>query len=328
MDWRIISDNLGVVMTAPLPFFVAFCSGIGVGWIVVGLIYTQRLAHQQDLIQNLRAVLEDKMPASVLGSALRVRTKRMAVGLTLIFVGLGVSLFGAVLVVLGGSATKTAAMPTVPAASNAKQDAPSPPAVLSSQAAPPEDTSAKSAVKVTYTERDIREMLDALTDAHSLVEDLVAPSFFQLESQVVNWQGAIPNMGPQGFARALSERREKIQTEVWPQINDFVYKTHARYKDQLRFALALDEEAARGEVIRALDVAIASVKLIPPNAPLETYKLVERDFKAVANLFNPAVYKWIGTARTRIDEMSKNLRSTGITGFEDQLLASPASLSR
>ncbi|MET4217864.1 hypothetical protein ABIB00_003076 [Bradyrhizobium sp. LB14.3] len=323
MEWKVISENWAVVMMAPLPFLAALCSGIAVGWIVVGLIYSQRLAHQQDLIANLRAVLEDKMPARVLGPVLRARTKKMVIGLTLIFIGLGVALIGAVFATFGGSATKVAVLPSLPG-SNANQM----PVVPPPQTAPPEVAPAKTAIKVTYTERDVREMLDALTDAHRLIEDVVSPSFFQLESQVVNWQGAIPNMGPNGFAIALSARREKIQTEVWPQINDFVYKTHDRYKDQMRFALALDEEAAKGEVIRALDVAIASVKLIPPNAPPETYKLVERDFKAVANLFNPGVYKWIGTARTRIDEMSKNLRSTGKTGFEDQWLPASASLSR
>src|SRR6266478_4117828 len=56
MDWKIISDNWGVVAMAPIPFLAAIASGIFVGWIVVQLIYNTRLAHQQDVINNLRAV--------------------------------------------------------------------------------------------------------------------------------------------------------------------------------------------------------------------------------------------------------------------------------
>ena len=248
----------------------------------------------------------------------------MAFGIILIFVGIGVSLLGAVIVALGGSATPQAQATAVVSAPAVPASAPT--TVIPAVQAVPADVSTKSPPKVAYTERDIREMLDALTDAQKLVNELIEPSFFQLESLVVNWQGAIPNMGPQGFARALTEKREIIQTEVWPRIDDFVYKKNVRYKEQMRFALALDEDAARGEVIRALDVAIASVKLIPPNAPPETYKLVERDFQAVAKLFNPPVYRWIGAAHTRIEKMTDNLRSTGETGFENQFLAS--SLSR
>lgn len=173
-----------------------------------------------------------------------------------------------------------------------------------------------NSTRVVYTERDIRELLDGLTDAQRLVEKTISPAFFGLETLVVNWQGIIPNQGVEGFARLLSEAREKIQTDVWPKVNDFVYTSHSRYVNEMRFALALDEEAARGEVVRALDVAIAAVKLLPANVSPETSRLVEPQLKEVHRHIQPPVYKWIGTARSRIEEMTKNLRAKGVTGFE------------
>jgi len=56
--------NWGVVMTAPLPFLAALASGVFISWVVVRLIYNTRITHHQDVINNLRAVLEEKLPAS------------------------------------------------------------------------------------------------------------------------------------------------------------------------------------------------------------------------------------------------------------------------
>jgi hypothetical protein len=107
MEWKILSDNWGVVTMAPIAFFAALCAGVAIGWIVVGLIYNQRLAHQQDVIGNLRAVLEDKLPPSVLRAAPRMRTKRMSFGLILVFVGLGASLLGALIVLFDQPSQQT-----------------------------------------------------------------------------------------------------------------------------------------------------------------------------------------------------------------------------
>jgi hypothetical protein len=107
MEWKILSDNWGVVTMAPLVFLAALCSGVAIGWMVVSLIYNQRLVHQQDVIGNLRAVLEDKLPASVLRATPRTRTKRMSFGLILIFVGLSTSLLGALIVLFDKSYQQT-----------------------------------------------------------------------------------------------------------------------------------------------------------------------------------------------------------------------------
>lgn len=161
-----------------------------------------------------------------------------------------------------------------------------------------------------YTERDVRELLDALTEAHELLEKTIAPAFFGLESAVLNYQGFLRN-GANNFARSLTEYRTTIQETVWPRVNDFVYTKHSRYKDEMRFALALEEEAAKGEVTRKLDTAIDAVKRLPQNSTPEMDKLVEPQLKAVASEIQPNVYRWLGKARGRIDEMTKSLRQTG-----------------
>ena len=61
---RILVDNWGVLVNAPVAFLAALCMGVIIGWIVVGLIYNQRLTHYQELLANYREVLEDKLPAS------------------------------------------------------------------------------------------------------------------------------------------------------------------------------------------------------------------------------------------------------------------------
>lgn len=71
---------------------------------MVRLVYNQRLAHQQDMITNLRAVLEEKLPVSFLPPIQRKRSKQMSFGLILIFVGLGAALLGAIILSFDKSA--------------------------------------------------------------------------------------------------------------------------------------------------------------------------------------------------------------------------------
>jgi hypothetical protein len=168
---------------------------------------------------------------------------------------------------------------------------------------------------VVYTERDIRELLDALAEAQKLVDEVIAPPFFRVESLAANAQGLLLN-GVQNFAQQLTDLREQIQTEVWPKINKFVYETNVRHKDEMRYALALDEEAAKGEVVRKLDIAIEAIKLLPQNSTPQTNKLVEPQLKDVRSQIQPAVYRWIGTARTRIANMTNDLRTKGVIAYE------------
>src|ERR1700694_676962 len=96
--WKTIADNWGIILMAPAVFIAAIFLGWLAGWMVVRLVYNQRLAHQQDMITNLRAILEEKLPASFLESPERKRSKQMSVGLVLIFAGIGAALVGAIIV--------------------------------------------------------------------------------------------------------------------------------------------------------------------------------------------------------------------------------------
>jgi hypothetical protein len=96
--WKIFADNRAIIMMAPGLFAAALALGWLAGWVVIRLVYNQRLAHQQDMITNLRAVLEEKLPASFLPPPLRKHSRQMSFGLILIFVGIGAALLGALII--------------------------------------------------------------------------------------------------------------------------------------------------------------------------------------------------------------------------------------
>jgi hypothetical protein len=182
---------------------------------------------------------------------------------------------------------------------------------------PPSSSTIPSLPIVVYTERDIRELLDALNDAHNLMQKDVAPIFNRIGTLAASWQGAIPNQGVRVFAQTLSELRDQVQSAVWPKVNDFVYRLHDRYTDQIRFAIALDSEAAKGELTRALDVAIDALGMLPDHPELRTIGLVAPQFAEVNKQYN-LVHQWTETAKSRTEEMTKNLRTKGVTGFEQK----------
>jgi hypothetical protein len=168
---------------------------------------------------------------------------------------------------------------------------------------------------VIYTERDIRELLDALADANELVEKKFSQTIYAITNATANWRGAIPNRGVQGFADDLKTMREGLQENVWRPLNHFVYETHSGYKDQLRAALALDHEAAKGELTRSLQVAIDAVERLPDNPSQKTMELVAPQF-AEAYKQAELLYNWLSEARARISGMRDNLRTRGRTGYE------------
>jgi hypothetical protein len=96
--WKAISDKWDIVMMAPVAFLAALGLGLSVGWIGAKLLYNQRLVEHQDLIANLRAVLEDKLPPSVLRKIPRKRSKAMSFGFLLILIGLICASVGAIIV--------------------------------------------------------------------------------------------------------------------------------------------------------------------------------------------------------------------------------------
>src|SRR5258708_7587969 len=110
---RIVAENWGVLVSAPVAFVAALCLGAGAGWIVVGLIYNQRLTHYQELIVNYRDVLDEKLPVRALRPFPIKRSKQMSFGLILIFVGIGAALIGAVLVLSDRSRSPSAPAPKV-----------------------------------------------------------------------------------------------------------------------------------------------------------------------------------------------------------------------
>lgn len=108
-------------MSAPIAFVAALCIGVAIGWVVIGLIYNQRLTHYQELIANYRDVLEEKLPARALRPLATKRSKQMSFGLILIFGGAIAVLIGALLVSLdrSPSSTKVTGSGAIPATASA-----------------------------------------------------------------------------------------------------------------------------------------------------------------------------------------------------------------
>lgn len=167
---------------------------------------------------------------------------------------------------------------------------------------------------VTYSERDIRELLDGLADAHDLIEKRIFPITYKITEATANWAGRIPNQGVKGFAQALREMNATLPEEVWKPIDALLDK-YSRVKQQLRVALALDHEAARGEISRALKIAIEALEKLPENPSETTRDLVKPQF-AEAYRQGEITYQWITIARARIAEMTQNVRTKGITGYD------------
>jgi hypothetical protein len=100
---RIVADNWSILVSAPVAFVAALCLGAIAGWIVVGLIYNQRLTHYQELIVNYQNVLEEKLPARALRPFPIKRSKQMSLGLLFILGGVTSVLLGAIIVSLDRS---------------------------------------------------------------------------------------------------------------------------------------------------------------------------------------------------------------------------------
>jgi hypothetical protein len=162
--------------------------------------------------------------------------------------------------------------------------------------------------KITYTERDIRELLDALSDADDLVSKfgLINPEYF------------LTQLGRKVTLQALNDSKDLLQKIVWPSINDFVYKEHNRYEAQMRIALALDQEAAKGELTRSLQSLIEKIELFPDDPDKIDVRAVGLvlPYYEKAKEHTQSFWNWLTLAQERTRAMQKNLREKGVTGFE------------
>lgn len=176
----------------------------------------------------------------------------------------------------------------------------------------PEQRNAKKII--SYSERDIRELLDGLTDAQELMEKRIFPVTNRITQVTANWRGYIPNHGVQGFAKLLKEMNAALPDEVWKPIDELLER-YGRVAEQIRFAMALDHEAARGEIGRTLKIAIDSLEKLPENPSEVTKDLVKTQFLE-AYRQGEIAYNWVTIARERISMMTQNLRTKGVTGYE------------
>jgi hypothetical protein len=227
--------------------------------------------------------------------------RRQLLGLALIAFGVLATFAGASLLI-----TRNKDQPTVPTAAN-----PIPP-----QMPPVAHLTEPSQPQRPYTERQIRELLDALADAQTLVSKQLLPLSIKIEVEAANWRGlAGPTQGAASLARSLTESRERLQAELWKPLSDFVYRDHADYSTEMRMAFLLDNEAARGELTRSLQTAADAIRKLPDTPSEQLMDLVTPQFDELRKQSN-AVYGWLFQVTERMKSMSNNLRTKGITGFE------------
>ncbi len=170
----------------------------------------------------------------------------------------------------------------------------------------------------TYTERDIREMLDALGEAHDLVEKKLMPLWAPIQNRLINPVYFLTQLGLKQTIAGLSDSKNTLQEKVWPPINNFVYQEHRGYEDQMRIALALDQGAARGELTRAIQVIIDRLQMLqenPDKIEPKTVGLVQPEYEK-ASQQSQQFWQWLVMAQSRIKEMENNLRDKGVTGYE------------
>ena len=172
--------------------------------------------------------------------------------------------------------------------------------------------------RVAYTERDIREMLDALDEGQDLVEMKLMPLWEPIQNRLINPGYFLTAMGLKETIAGLIDSKNILQEKVWPPINDFVYREHRGYEDQMRVALALDNDVAKGELTRAIQTIIDRLKLFPESPDKIEPKavgLVAPEYERASEL-SGQFWQWLTVAQSRIKEMKTNLRQKGVTGYE------------
>ena len=126
-------------------------------------------------------------------------------------------------------------------------------------------------------------MLDALDEAQELVEKKLIPAYNPIQGRLINSHYLLPQEGRAKTIEYLTQARDRLQTDIWPAINDFVYQKYSAYRDQMRIALALDQEAAKGELTRSIQHIIDVLNKFPDTPdkwPDKQVEVVDPDFKS------------------------------------------------
>jgi hypothetical protein len=217
---RIIAENWGVLVTAPVAFIAALCFGAVLGWIVMGLIYNQRLTHYQELISNYRDVLEDKLPARALRPFPTRRSKQMSVGLVLIFVGVGAALLGALIVSFEKPKTLTKNLASDPISPSAVA-----PIAQSPAPVPPVPPAVENKVLIDKTARELLALYEGRTMLQA--DQLIEP----FKGKWIRAEGKILQLIPSGLPRyttaVLRDGDKMISCNVGPNWNDRLLKLNS-----------------------------------------------------------------------------------------------------
>jgi hypothetical protein len=167
-----------------------------------------------------------------------------------------------------------------------------------------------------YNERDIRELLDSLDEASDLIEKHILPTAAATNGMTANWFGAIPNAGAKQFVENIRKMKAAQKTEIWEPINKLVYDPANRHQEEMRIAFVLDNEAAKGELARALQVAIDAVEKLPENPSETTRELIRPQF-VEADRQAVIVWNWASKVKRRILAMEAALKTKGVIELEN-----------
>jgi hypothetical protein len=234
-------------MSAPVAFVAALCLGAVAGWIVVGLIYNQRLTHYQELIVNYRDVLEDKLPAHALQPFPIKRSKQMSFGLILIFMGVGAALIGALVVASDRSPSLSAQAPKTGTEMST--------AIAPAVTAPVLPTAPGVSSARVFTDRTPRELL-ALYEGRTPLQ--ANPLIEPFKGKWIKASGKILNLIPDGIPDAsiavLRDGDRTIECRLGPQWSLHVFKLN---KDEVLNVIGKIAPNQNGSQLYLLECEIA-----------------------------------------------------------------------
>lgn len=245
---RIVADNWSVLLSAPVAFVAALCLGAIACWIVVGLIYNQRLTHYQELIVNYQNVLEEKLPARALRPFPVKRSKQMSIGLVLVFVGITAALIGAVVIASDRSLPPLAQQTPQPPAGMPTANAPS----ITAPVLPPPPVLPSTR---EFTDRTPRELL-ALYDGRTPLQ--ANPLIEPFKGKWIKASGKILNLIPDGIPDAsiavLQDGNRTIECRLGPQWSKHVLKLN---KDDVLTVIGKIAPHQNGSQLYLLECEIA-----------------------------------------------------------------------